>query len=172
MKSRLIVIACFFIAFGAGLSAGVLWQKKQTTPDDRWLSELNLSAEQREKIKAIWAEAMNSGGWQAQREKREALQKERDEALKAILDESQKQRYSDITQKYQKEIDAISEAAKRAKDDAYERTKALLDDNQKVTYDQLRQKRAENRSRGRADGLNDKPAIEPAAPGMTKESGR
>jgi hypothetical protein len=69
-------------------------------------------------------------------------------------------------------MDAAAEAARRAKDDAYEQTRALLTESQRETYEQLRQKRAENRGRGRADGSSDKPTNEPAAPGMTKESGR
>lgn len=151
MKARLIFLVCFMTAFGAGTCVGVLWQTPAKATQDHWLSDLKLTPEQRETIKTIWTDAMKNSGWQAQRERREAAQKERDAALIATLTPEQKQRYDEIMAVYQKRLDEISQESKKARDEAYERTKAELTESQRVTYEELRKKRSEGRSRSRGD---------------------
>jgi len=161
MKSRLIFLLCFLAAFGAGACVGTLWQQPAKSARDGRLSELNLTPEQQEKIKAIWTEAMKATDWQAQREKREAAQKERDEALRTLITGDQKQRFEEIMSAYQKKADEIAQEGRKAKDEAYERTKAMLTESQRVLYDELRKKRAEAHGRSRADSSK-RPAGETA----------
>jgi Spy/CpxP family protein refolding chaperone len=151
MKARLIFLTCFLSAFGAGLIVGILWQQPAKASQDRWLSELHLTPEQNEKIKAIWTDAMKNTGWQAQREKREVAQKQRDEALNALISGEQKQRYDEILGEYQKKLDELRAEEKKAKDEAYERTKAVLTETQRIAYDEMRKKRMEGRSRSRSE---------------------
>ena len=149
MKSRLIILICFLSAFGAGLCVGVLWQQPAKAAQDHWLSELNLTPEQREKIKAFWTDAMKNSGWQNQREKREAAQKQREEALNALITPEQKLRYDEIQTNYQKQLETLSQESRKAKDEAYEKTKAILNDEQRAAYEELRKKRMEGRGRSR-----------------------
>ena len=166
IRSRSIFLLAFLSAFGAGLSVGLLWQRstsaEKTPPSqlqqqDGWLSELNLTPDQREKIKAIWTEAMKPGNWQAQHEKREAAQTERDEALKGLLSAEQKPKYDDILAAYQKKMDELNADNKKSRDAAYEKTKAILNETQRVQYDELRKKRMEGR--GRHGEGNKPPAV-------------
>lgn len=156
MRSRSIFLLAFLTAFGAGLSVGLLWQRSssaekppppQQPPQDGWLSELNLTPDQREKIKAIWTDAMKTGNWQQQREKREAAQAERDEALQALMSAGQKPKYEEILAAYQKKVDELNAESKKSRDAAYEKTKTLLSETQRVQYDELRKKRFEGRGR-------------------------
>lgn len=152
IKTRVVLLLCFLAALGAGVCVGLLWKQQAVRPmHEGWLSELNLTSDQQEKIRAIWTEAMKNSDWQGQREKREAAQKERDEAVKALLPAEQRPRYEEILAAYQKKADEISQAGRKARDEAYEQTKALLTEDQRVLYDELRKKRAESHSRGRSD---------------------
>ncbi|MCY3024433.1 MAG: hypothetical protein NTW87_36120 [Planctomycetota bacterium] len=158
MKSRLIFLLCFLAAFGAGICVGyAVGGARRAAPRDGWLSELNLSPEQGEKIKAIWTDAMKATDWQSQREKREAVRTERDEALRALVTGDQKQRFEEIMSAYQKKADEISQEARKARDEAYERTKAVLTESQRVAYDELRKKRAEAHGRTRTETQKGQP---------------
>jgi Spy/CpxP family protein refolding chaperone len=151
MKPKLIILACFLSAFGAGLCVGVLWQQPAKAAQDHWLSELNLTPEQREKIKAIWTDAMKNSSWQNQREKRDSAQKQREEALNALITPEQKLKYDEIQSNYQKQLEVLSQESRKSKDEAYEKTKAILNDEQRVAYEEMRKKRMEGRSRSRGD---------------------
>jgi Spy/CpxP family protein refolding chaperone len=151
MKPRLIILICFLSAFGAGICVGVLWQQPAKAAQDHWLSELNLTTEQREQIKTFWTDAMKNSNWQTQREKREAAQKQREEELNALITPDQKPRYDEIQGNYQKQLDVLSQESRKAKDEAYEKTKAILNDEQRVAYEEMRKKRMEGRGRSRGD---------------------
>jgi len=149
MKSRLIFFACFFITFGAGLAVGMLWATPAPKPPrDPFMSELDLSQEQREKIKGFWTEAMKNG-WQ--REQRDAVFKERDAALKAMLTDEQKTKQEEIQRVFQAKMDEMNAASKRSRDEAYEKTKAILNPEQLVKYEEMRKKRFDGRE-GRGPG--------------------
>ena len=150
-KSRLIFFVCFMAAFGAGLCVGLLWQRPAPSSHADWLSELNLTAEQHEKIRAIWTEVMKTSDRQTQREKRAAAQKERDDALSALVTAEQKPRFEEIMNAYRKKADAIAQESQKAWDEAVARTKALLTEEQAAKYDELRKKRFEGRGRSRTD---------------------
>ena len=141
IRLRLLLCACFLLAFGAGISVGRLWERSEAPRDDGWLAPLNLEPEQKKKIKEIWSEAMKTNSWQSQREKREAIQRERDDALKALILPEQTQRYEEIMRVGKEKLAAVALENKKLMDDAYERTKALLNEAQLVKYDELRQKR-------------------------------
>lgn len=143
MKSRLTFFVCFFITFGAGTAVGMLWATPAPKPPrDPFMAELDLTQEQRDKIKSYWTEAMKNG-WQ--REKRDAAFKERDEALKAMLTDEQKAKQDEIQKAFQAKMDEMNAASKRSRDEAYEKTKTILNPEQLVKYEEMRKKRFEGR---------------------------
>lgn len=143
MKSRLIFFSCFFFTFGAGLVVGMLWATPAPKPPrDPFLSELDLTQEQREKIKGFWTEAMKNG-WQ--REQRDAAFKERDAAYKAMLTDEQRAKQEEIQKQFLSRMDELNAASKRARDEAYEKTKTVLNAEQLVKYEEMRKKRFEGR---------------------------
>lgn len=154
MKLQLILLACVLASFAAGTSVGVLWERSEKHPptDEGWLAELNMTSEQRTKIKAIWSEAMATASWQAQREKREVIQKERDDAIKIMITADAAQKYEETMRIAKEKQNELAQQSKKTMDEAYEKTKALLNETQRVKYDELRQKRFANKGRNRTGG--------------------
>jgi Spy/CpxP family protein refolding chaperone len=151
IRPTVIFVLCFLTAFAAGVSGTLMYQRWQNYDQDGWLKDLHLSQDQREKIKVIWTEAMKDHNYSSQREKREALQKERDEALAALVTPEQKERFDEIQHTYRAKVDALSAEAKKVRDDAYEKTKAVLTEPQRVIYEELRKKRQESRNKSRGE---------------------
>jgi len=158
IKAPLIFTICFLTAFGAGVSATILWERSQNYGQDGWLKDLHLSQDQREKIKAIWTDAMKAGTYPTQRDKREALQRERDEALQALISSDQKDRFDEILRTYRTRADELSAESKKAREEAYERTKAVLTDSQRAIYEELRKKRQESKNKSRTETSPDSAA--------------
>ncbi|HYG74067.1 MAG TPA: Spy/CpxP family protein refolding chaperone [Planctomycetota bacterium] len=160
MKSRILFVICFLTAFGAGLLAGMLLKQPPAAQpqSDRFLGELNLTPEQREKMKAIWTEAMKNNSWQMQREAREAAQKERDEAMRALITDEQRPRFEAIQSAYQAKIEELSQKSRKARDEAAEKTKAILNKEQRVKYEEITKRRREGKHQsGTHDGKGPPP---------------
>jgi Spy/CpxP family protein refolding chaperone len=151
IKPTGIFVIGFLAAFAAGIAATIMWQRSHNYEQDGWLKELHLSAEQREKIKTIWTETMKNTNYQTQRERREAAQHERDEALAALVTADQKERFDEIMKTYRSKADAIAAESKKARDEAYEKTKAVLTDEQRTMYEELRKKRQEAKNKSKTD---------------------
>jgi len=145
MRVILIMLACALTCFGAGYSVDRLLHPAPPPPQDHYMAELNLSPEQREKIKAIWTDVSKNSG-PAQREKREAAQKEFIEALQTLATPEQKPKLDVLVAEYRKKLDQISQDARKLRDEAIERTKAELNDEQRAAYDEIRKKRQEERT--------------------------
>jgi hypothetical protein len=116
-----IIVLCFGMAFGAGLTAGKLWERSAhavapdpaivtppaaaiapTLPEnkDHWLAPLKMTPEQNEKMRAIWSEV---GKFSPVRHKQgETLRKKRDEDLKGLMTEEQRIKYTQINMKYER----------------------------------------------------------------------
>lgn len=139
-KLQIILLCCVLLSFGAGFCSGALYGKKVEKHDD-WLSELNLEPEQHKKIKDIWSEVMKTAGWPAQREKRDAIWKERDEAVKALMTPEQLPHYDEIIKASKDKQNELAQQNKKLMDEATEKTKALLTEAQRVKYDEIRQRR-------------------------------
>src|ERR1041384_2780780 len=95
-RTRLVMLCAVVLALGAGAVLGVLASKP---PAERsWLAdELQLSSTQREEMRKIWSEVMQTAG-QDHGERRAALDKQRDEAIRALMSEEQRARYDKILQ--------------------------------------------------------------------------
>ena len=148
-KLHVLLLVCFLAALGAGVCAGVLWERAHKPPQD-WLADLNLPPEQREKIKNIWLEYTRTAGWQVKREQRETARKECEEAVKVLIPAEQKERYEAAMNAYYQKLDEIEKNSEKLKSETIEKIKALLPEAKRPLYDELRKKR-EERSKMKTD---------------------
>lgn len=142
------MIAIFVIALGAGLLAGYSFLPSRPphevppSPEGErsWLkTELNLTDEQADKIKAIWSELLRNGG-PRHGDARRQTQKERDDAIVALLTPEQKKEYDKIAAKYNDRMNEANRQREAAFQQAIEKTKALLNETQREKYDSLMKK--------------------------------
>jgi hypothetical protein len=152
-RSRFIFIVAFLLAMSAGAVLGALWAKlpvatgeTRTNPErhgPEWLpDQLHLRPDQKAQMDAIWAE-MHSKIGKAYGEKR-ALEKERDEACKALLTDDQRAAWDKIRQDYRPRIDEANPPRDSLVRDAEARTRALLDPDQQKRWDELTKKMHEH----------------------------
>jgi Spy/CpxP family protein refolding chaperone len=140
-KTKLVVLVCFGVAFGAGLATGVaLMRFTSEHGPGSWLDhELDLTAEQREQMRGIWSQVV-SFSMQRQHEQRQALLKERDEAVQGLMNDGQKAKYDEVMRTYGAKLAALEESRKKAFEEAVERTKKILTESQRKKYEELLQK--------------------------------
>ena len=150
------VVACFFVAFGAGVAVGVAFTRLTAGPQHgSWLEhELSLTPAQREQMHKIWSQVISLSAPQ-EHEQRQALQKERDEAIRGLLSNGQKAKYEEVMQKYTQKLAALEDGRKKAFEEAVERTKQILTDSQRTKYLQLLQERS---GRHPSHGPRDRPS--------------
>ena len=142
-RTRLIVLGCFVAALAAGIAVGVAAGRFARRPRHAsWLERrLDLTPDQREQMRQIWSGVMRRSGRQ-QREQREALRRERDEAVQALLTEEQKKQYEEAMQTYARKSEALAAERRKAFDEAVERTKQILTEPQREKYEELLKQRA------------------------------
>ena len=68
------------------------------------------------------------------------LQKEREDAVKALLTQEQAARYEEVRQEYARKSAALSQERRKVFQEAVERTKLLLTESQRKKYDELLRK--------------------------------
>ena len=126
IKKFLIWIVCFVVVFAAGVSAGFLFDRLKQHPSRRsWLtSQLNLTAEQREKMRKIWSEAMQLPSSRA--EDKRFLQQQRDQAIRELLTEEQAKEYESILQNYARNVEELFKQRREEFKQAVEKTKEIL----------------------------------------------
>ena len=169
-KTRIILVICFLAAFGAGVVTGeVLARVRRPGPRKPWIEEeLNLTGEQREKMREIWSEVMGKLR-EFRRDRHQALQEERDEAIQNLLSVQQKTEYAEILKIYARESAALDEAAGKAFEEATRRTKELLTEQQLKAYDRMLQERAGRRRHGSRGSRGDEWIGADAPPGPENE---
>jgi Spy/CpxP family protein refolding chaperone len=87
-----------------------------------------------------------------QHEQREALEKERDERIHALLADDQKEEYDALLQEYASKLAALTEERKQWFQKAMEQTKEILTEAQRQKYEELLKKQAESRQQ-RSKGM-------------------
>ena len=144
MKPKIILIVAFVLAFAAGGSVALLAVRPPPPPPPRGvlMAELNLTPEQREQMGRIWTETTGAL-FRQHGERRAALAQERDQQIRALLDEGQLARYETILQDYSRGVEELSQERKRNFDEARERTKKILTPEQASRYDELIKKQRE-----------------------------
>ena len=155
--AKIMVVIGFLIAFAAGLAVGVEMRRPSaaqgpaavepptrttTGPSTRrspgsWVaSELKLSPEQRKKMDAIWSEVARGGREEMEKE-RDALRKQRDEAIIALVGPEKKEQYDQIFKDYDEQRKAAERKMRGRFEKAVEETQAILDDEQREKYEKL-----------------------------------
>ena len=164
-RINIIITFAFVVALFGGVAVGLLGARMPASREPRsWLAdELNLSSDQRDQMRAIWQDV--SKGRQSDGERRRALDKERTEAVVALLSNEQKAQYDKIQQDFSARMQEMSKQREQAFADAQTRTKAMLTEEQRVKYEQLMQKRREEKgNRGdRRHGGSSGPSTDPSA---------
>jgi len=187
--AKIMVVIGFLIAFAAGLAVGIEMRRpgyaqgpapldprvRTTGPSTRgsrspggWFaSELKLDAEQRKRMDAIWSEVARGGREEMDKE-RDALRKQRDEAILALVGTDNKVKYDEIQKKYRDDQQAVERKMRGRFEKAVEETKAILTPEQREKYEQLlarhRPPDREGRDGGRGRGASSGPGG-PRGPG-------
>jgi len=142
-KLHWMMVGLFVVALGTGVLVG-MGLSHEVKPHDRtwsWLTEeLKLTSEQSEKIKVIWSDMLQGPGQRPGGEPRRAAQKERDDAIVALLTPEQKGTYDKIIERYNQQVGEMNKAREAAFQAAVEKTKAVLDANQRAKYEELLKK--------------------------------
>jgi Spy/CpxP family protein refolding chaperone len=113
--------------------------------------ELKLTPEQGEQMKRIWQAAMPSPDKIAER--RAALQKERDEAIQALLSDEQRVKFEQVNKHYQQQQEELRRERTLAFETAVAETRKILTDEQRQKYDEFRKRwDAERNERGEHGG--------------------
>ena len=147
-KARVMMLACFLVAFAAGTALGLLVGRPALAPHSRsrLSRELDLTPQQREQMRQIWSDVMRSAP-QDEYERRQALRTQRDEAIQALLAEEQKPRYEEVMQEYSRKVDELAQERQELFQKATERTKEILTESQRKKYEELLEKARGPRSR-------------------------
>jgi hypothetical protein len=136
-RLKLLIATLFLIALGTGIVVGMGMSKAPKAEDRKsWLAEeLSLTADQSEKMKAIWSDISRPG--QSSFERRRQLGRERDDAVQALLTEEQKTAYTALLDKYNLQMAELNHEREQAFQAAVESTKDILTEQQRVKYDEL-----------------------------------
>ena len=149
MKTNIarVLIVCFFVVtLGAGVAAGLLAAKlpavssQVVMPSDASLAgQLNLTAEQAEKMRKIW-----EGVRDLSRESyRTAIKDEqqRDSAIRALIPAEKLSAYNEILRNYAEQGARLKGNREAVFDQAVKETRAILTDSQRAKYDEILKKR-------------------------------
>jgi len=168
IKTRIIVIVGFLIAFGAGAVVGLqlrtaparATEQPAQAPRSSWLrTELGLTPEQNEQMKNIWEGLHNSG--RSYEDRRHRLRDERDEAIAALLAPSVMGDYDRVLADYSNKLTALGQERDKAFGEAVEKTKQILTPQQRSKYEEFLKRREPDRG-GRGGRRSDsRPATRP-----------
>jgi hypothetical protein len=153
-RLKILIASLFLIALGTGIVVGMGVSRAPKNHDrGSWLAEeLNLTPDQSEKIKAIWSDISRPG--QSNFDRRRQFQRERDEAVQAMLDEKQKATYAAIVDKYNLQLAELNHEREQAFQAAVESTKDILTESQRTKYEEIL-RRGFRGGRGEGSGRGD-----------------
>lgn len=148
-KATIALLAVAVLALGAGVVAGTLGKRVMSldaaassggssglaTGGSTLSQELGLSDAQRDRMQQIW-EGVRDTAHDCQ-EQAQQLQKQRDDAVFAMLTEDQKAKYTRITTECVGKIGLLNSRREAAFGKAVEATKSMLSDSQRRVYEQM-----------------------------------
>ena len=146
-RIEILLIGLTVVALSAGVVAGVLASRmpgSQSAPGAEQTplaAELNLTPEQQAQMKEIWEGVR--GRVHQSFEEAQKLQKQRDDALVAILNDQQKAEFEKISKNFADRFDQIASGRDRSFQEAVEKTKKLLNDEQRKKYDEILKNRVQ-----------------------------
>src|SRR5437763_1451776 len=155
-KINLLILFCAIVVFAAGALVGMVGQRAVARPNtdpspritvgrSRITEELSLTPDQREKIQAIWSVAVVKAG-PPPTDRVRALEKEREQAILALLTDDQKARYNQTIADFRQKLDTLHQPARAAFTEAEEQTKPLLDSTQRAKYEEILKRRPHRRN--------------------------
>lgn len=113
--------------------------------------ELKLSPEQQEKMREIWSGVM-SRSFNASREQSDQIRRTRDEKIRALLSDRQRQQYQAILTEYEQAREALHQRRMEAVEQAVAETKKILTPEQAKKYEEIRKRGPFGRGGGRSGG--------------------
>jgi Spy/CpxP family protein refolding chaperone len=147
-RLKLILIAASILALGAGVFAGMAVSRIPASgaaesvsvsppqPEHASIADaLALTDTQRDQMRSIW-EGVRTNVHQTYQDA-QSIQKERDDAVVAMLSDSQKARYAALTQQAAEKFAALSTQRNQAFQDGVDKTRKILNDSQRLTYDRI-----------------------------------
>lgn len=156
-----LMLAVFIAALGAGVAGGMLLSRATTAAQGASApgehsplsDELKLSAEQRDRMRAIWEQARDKG--RSYFEEAQSLQRGRDEALIGLLSDQQKAQYEVRARQYADQFADLAARRDAGFAQAVEQTRAILDSEQRLKYEHIL------RTRGPGPGVGGKDLLPP-----------
>ena len=174
-RIEILLIGLTVVALSAGVVAGVLASRLPASggaagpmgPEQTPLAaELQLTPAQQDQMKQIWEGVR--GRVHETFEDAQRLQKERDDALVAMLTDEQKARFEKISKDFADRFDQLSSKRDRTFADAVEKTRRLLSDDQRKKYDEILKNRVgPGPGRGYGGSSGGGPPLPPPGP-MTR----
>lgn len=148
--AKIVLVLGFVVCFGAGLIAGLEMRRgsavqaapttRASSPSGRgpgWLTaELGLSAEQQDKLKAIWTDAAHRGG-REQEDRRRQYRKERDDAIAALIRPEDKEKFELALKTYTDRLGAMEKEWRAALASKVEKTREILTAPQREKYEEI-----------------------------------
>lgn len=173
VRANLILIVVAVLTLGAGVTGGLLIARvsaaaaggtQHTFPAGTALpsplaEELRLTPSQREQLRTIW-EGVNETVQDCFEQAR-GIQRQREDALVALLSPEQKSRFERIAADYAQRFDGVVQRRNAAFDNAVKQTRQILDPGQRDAYDKMLQKRL-GKDVGRHDSASELLAPPPA----------
>jgi uncharacterized membrane protein len=144
-KTSVTILLGFLLMFAAGAVVGMVKTHGVFPPppphDRSWLGDqLQLSDEQKQQMQQIWADAVPHNRDQAM-EKRRALQKQRDDAVRALLTPAQQTKFDKIVEQYEAAQADLQKERGKAVQEAIAKTKLILNDQQRAKYEEILKRR-------------------------------
>jgi len=171
-RSKTILLTAFVLVLSAGVVVGRLWTQLPAMeaphpaaggPPPSWLADqLDLRAEQRRQMDAIWADTKQQ--IDKAFERRQQLDRERDQAIQELLTPAEWQAYGKIMEDFHNRRMEFDKQRRQLIHDANERSQALLDDGQKKKWEALRNAH-DHAWHGPRGQENQRPATMPAGGG-------
>ncbi len=161
-KVKLILAAAFVVTLLAGGVAGYALRSSahrhpgrpsqaggprdpSARPPREHFPDLQLTAEQAAKMDEIWNALRDFHRF---RDQRQAVQKQREEAVRAILTEEQKAKYDAVLKDHADKIAELGKAREKAFQEAVEKTKLILNAEQRKKYEAWLKSMPEDRRPG------------------------
>lgn len=162
-RLKILLVPTVVLVLAAGMVIGRISSKlpvAATQPTEKpggWFDEqLNLSADQRKQMDAIWGDVRQNMGKTF--EGRQTIDKERDQAIRDLLSDDQKKQYDAIYESYRAKRTEMDKQREKMFADANQRSRALLNEEQQKRWDVLSKER-QGRGRG---GRGGRPGSQPS----------
>jgi Spy/CpxP family protein refolding chaperone len=146
--TKIILAVTFVLVFAAGAVVGMVRQRVVIgthPPGPRGsvlTKERNLTPDQQEQMRRIWSDLGPASGRDREYwDKRRELQRQRDDAILALLTDEQKVKYDAIQKEYGARAAELSKERQAAFQQAVDRTKAILTPEQAAKYETFLNKR-------------------------------